>query len=63
MEPTIIFDQVSKKFSKRFVSDSLRDVLTKPFRDIFNRGSGFASKENKEFWALKDVSFTNHLLK
>lgn len=57
MEPTIIFDNVSKKFSKVYVSDSLRDVIFKPFRGIFSNDENSASKDNKRFWALKDVCF------
>ncbi len=56
-EPSIIFDNVSKRFSKGFISDSLRDALIKPFKGIFSKDRDSASKENNEFWALKDVSF------
>ncbi|MBE9542727.1 MAG: ABC transporter ATP-binding protein, partial [Proteobacteria bacterium] len=56
MQPTIIFDHVSKKFSRTYVSDSLRDTLTAPFKKLFGR-NGESDKENKEFWALEDVSF------
>ncbi len=56
MKPTIIFDHVSKKFSRTYVSDSLRDALATPFKKLLGR-NGEPHKENKEFWALKDVSF------
>ena len=56
MEPSIIFDHVSKKFSRTYVSDSLRDALAMPFKKLLGR-SGGPRKENKEFWALKDVNF------
>jgi lipopolysaccharide transport system ATP-binding protein len=58
MQPTIIFDRVCKKFSRGYVSDSLRDVIVAPFRNLFstNRQFDLAKKKN-EFWALKDVSF------
>ena len=55
MTPTIIFDRVGKKFSRSYVSDSLRDALILPFRRLFNRNG--RPKSNDEFWALKDVSF------
>ena len=57
MEPSIIFDHVSKKFSRTYVSDSLRDTLTAPFKKLIGMNGKGADKENKEFWALEDVSF------
>ena len=57
MEPSIIFDHVSKKFSRTYVSDSLRDTLLTPFKKLFGGNGKRADKENKEFWALEDVSF------
>jgi len=57
MQPTIIFDHVSKKFSRTYASDSLRDVFATPFKKLFGRDGNRRDKENKEFWALKDVSF------
>lgn len=56
MKPTIIFDHVSKKFGRTYASDSLRDALATPFKKLLGRNSE-PHKENKEFWALKDVSF------
>ena len=55
MTPTIIFDRVGKRFSRSYVSDSLRDAFTLPFRRLFNRNGRPKSKD--EFWALDDVSF------
>lgn len=55
MKSNIIFDGVSKKFSRSFVSDSLRDTLTDPFKRLFIRDGQPAAKD--EFWALKNVSF------
>lgn len=55
MKSNIIFDSVSKKFSRSFVSDSLRDALTEPFKRMFNRNRRPKTKD--EFWALKNVSF------
>ena len=57
MKPTIIFDHVSKKFSRSYTSDSLRDALTKPFKIFLGKERNNPNKENKEFWALKDVNF------
>lgn len=45
MEPTIIFDNVSKKFSKGYVSDSLRDALAAPFKRFFGRNNRFEPAE------------------
>lgn len=55
MKSNIIFDSVSKKFSRSYVSDSLRDALTEPFKRLFNRNGRPGTKD--EFWALKNVSF------
>lgn len=55
MKSSIIFDSVSKKFSRSFVSDSFRDALTEPFKRLFNRNRRPRTKD--EFWALKNVSF------
>ncbi|MDY7038027.1 MAG: ABC transporter ATP-binding protein, partial [Thermodesulfobacteriota bacterium] len=57
MEPAIIFDNVSKKFSRTYVADSLRDAIVDPFKKIFWWRNNVSVNENKIFWALKDVSF------
>lgn len=57
MQPSIIFDHVSKKFSRTYTSDSLRDALAKPFKIFLGKERNNSNKENKEFWALKDVNF------
>ena len=57
MEPSIIFDHVSKKFSRTYVSDSLRDALVKPFKLLFGRDGQALDKGNKKFYALKNVTF------
>jgi ABC-type polysaccharide/polyol phosphate transport system ATPase subunit len=44
MEPTIIFDNVSKKFSKGYVSDSLRDALASPFKRFFSWNGNFLNR-------------------
>ena len=56
MEPTIIFDNISKKFSQNYISDSLRDALVQPFKKLFRKGNK-NRKSGKEFWALKNVNF------
>ena len=57
MKPTINFDKVGKKFSKGYVSDSLRDAITAPFRSLFSRDGSKPTRQKNEFWALKEVSF------
>ena len=64
MAPTIIFDRVGKRFSRSYVSDSLRDAITQPIRRLFgwNGKSGQmpqsgAMQRRKDFWALRDASF------
>ncbi len=62
MQPTIIFDRVSKKFNKGYYSDSIRDAIVIPFKRFFSRDgrselTGQAKQEKGRFWALKDVSF------
>lgn len=64
MNPTIIFDNVSKKFSRSYASDSLRDALAAPFRRLFGSNGTQPAKPDQpvkqsstEFWALRDVSF------
>lgn len=57
MKPTIILDNVSKKFRRSYVSDSLRDAIAAPFKRLFRRDGSELTKQNNEFWALKDISF------
>lgn len=57
MEPTIIFDNVSKKFSKGYFSDSLRDAVAASLKHLFSKNGSYPVQQKKEFWALKDVSF------
>lgn len=70
MEPTIIFDNVSKKFSKGYVSDSLRDAIAAPIKSLFSRNGNLfhrllrpvrqvrqAKQEKNEFWALQNINF------
>lgn len=64
MTPTIIFDRVGKRFSRSYVSDSLRDAITQPVRRLlgWNGKSGQmpqsgAAQRRKDFWALREASF------
>ena len=63
LQPTIIFDKVSKKFNRGYASDSLRDAVAEPFRRLFDKngragqGQGRSKRQENEFWALRDVSF------
>ena len=59
MQPTIIFDKVSKKFSRGYISDSLRDAVAASFKNLFGGNGRHKLVKNKkdEFWALDDVSF------
>ena len=56
-EPSVIFHNVSKKFRRGERHDSLRDtigaLITRPFR----RTTSAATLDDREFWALRDVSF------
>ncbi len=45
MEPAIVFDNISKKFSKGYVSDSFRNALINPFRDIFSNDVEFSLRD------------------
>lgn len=49
----IEFDSVSKKFKKGEKFNSIRDALPNLFRKPFNE----ENLKDKEFWAVKDVSF------
>lgn len=53
MKYAIEFHDVWKKFKKGEKTNSLRDSLPK----FFNRTNSETGLEDKEFWALKDVSF------
>ena len=50
------FDHVWKKFRKGESYDSLRDLIPAAARRLFS-GNHRDELRNKEFWALKDVSF------
>ncbi|MBT5306012.1 MAG: ABC transporter ATP-binding protein, partial [Candidatus Scalindua sp.] len=59
LEPSIIFDNVSKSFLKGTgVSSSLIEAIYKGSRNLISRLKGRNDKANDQlFWALKDVSF------
>ncbi len=50
------FDQVSKKFRRGQIHDSLRDLVPSLLRSLV-RGRAGVQLGRQEFWALKDVSF------
>ena len=56
MQPTVLFDRVSKKFKRGSVHDSLRDMIPAIGRKLFRRGTT-AMDDSREFWALRDLSF------
>ena len=53
----IEFNGVSKKFKKGEQFDSLRDLIPNLVKGLFSRNGKGEKLEEKEFWALKDVSF------
>jgi len=57
LKPPIILENVSKKFSRSYISDSLRDAIAAPFKRLFGRDGLESIKEKSEFWAVKGVSF------
>ncbi len=55
-EIALEFDHVWKKFKKGEIHDSLRDLIPALTKGIFSR-NGKGTLEEREFWAVKDVSF------
>ncbi len=53
MKYAIEFNEVWKKYKKGEKVNSLRDAIPK----LFSRKDSNLELENKEFWALKNVSF------
>jgi ABC-type polysaccharide/polyol phosphate transport system ATPase subunit len=51
------FSHVWKKFKRGEKYDSLRDLISGMAKNLFSRNRRGELQE-KEFWALKDVSFT-----
>lgn len=58
-QPAILFDSVSKKFSRVERQDSLRDLIPALIRATLRRGTP-SDLSAREFWAIKDVSFEVH---
>lgn len=56
-EVGITFDSVWKKFRRGELHDSLRDLIPALTRRILRRGKPAPALEQREFWALQDVSF------
>src|SRR5512133_2405452 len=56
MTPGLVFDRVWKRFRRGQVHDSLRDLVPALVRRLTGRG-GVDSKEDRDFWALRDLSF------
>lgn len=54
--PAVVFDRVWKKFRKGERHDTLRDAVTSLVKRPFTRRDA-RELQDKEFWALKDVSF------
>jgi len=54
--PAVVFDRVWKKFRRGERHDSLRDLVPAMVRGVLGR-SRAADLDNREFWALRDVSF------
>jgi lipopolysaccharide transport system ATP-binding protein len=57
MRPGVLFDGVWKKFATGERHDSLRDLIPAIARRLFRRAPD-GELEAKEFWAVKDVSFS-----
>jgi len=57
MSNRIEFNQVWKKFKKGEKFNSLRDMIPNIFRNAASKISRKNSLEEREFWAVKDVSF------
>jgi lipopolysaccharide transport system ATP-binding protein len=56
VQPAVIFDNVSKKFSRGERFSSLRDLVPAMTSALLRRKRS-EELESKEFWALRDVSF------
>ena len=55
--PAIHVDHVWKKFRKGEFHDSLREVIPAIAKRLIGRGPKRENLEDREFWALKDLSF------
>jgi len=58
MNSSILFENVSKKFGREHLSDSLRDAVVSPFKRLLGANwAGNNMQAQKDFWALKNLSF------
>ena len=58
MSPFLSFDHVWKRFKLGHAHDSLRDLIPGLAKRVLRRGAEDAwTKPNRDFWALRDVSF------
>lgn len=55
-EPCVVFDDVSKRFSRGTYHDTLRDLIASRLRGFWNGEP--ETEQDRDFWALRDVSFT-----
>ncbi|CAG0946268.1 partial Teichoic acids export ATP-binding protein TagH, partial [Anaerolineae bacterium] len=55
--PVITFDNVSKRFSRGYYADSLRDAVAQRMRRIFSGRGHDKAQDANAFWALRGVSF------
>lgn len=55
MEPRLVFDGVWKRFRRGQVHDSLRELIPAMARKL--SGKQRAELEERDFWALRDISF------
>jgi lipopolysaccharide transport system ATP-binding protein len=53
----VVFNGVSKKFRKGERHDSLRDLIPAALGRLLSRSRSAGGLEDKEFWAVQDVSF------
>jgi len=56
-KPAVHVDHVWKKFRKGEFHDSLREVIPALAKRLIGRGPNRDNLEDREFWALKDISF------
>ena len=56
-DAVIQVDHVWKKFRKGEIHDSLRELIPAMFKRLIGRGPKRGELNNREFWALKDISF------
>lgn len=56
-EPPVHVDHVWKKFRKGEFHDSLREAIPALAKRLVGRGPNRNNLEDREFWALKDISF------